>query len=138
MGNKKAYSKPILESEAFIPQEYVAACTGINVTWSINCNVPTGFGFIDNTPPYEEYNRGDEKLTSDGVIGCHTWHENVTLPAGEEPRANAMWQPQKRNWFIYENDGPAFPVFYWTDGEGQTHRHFATAEQSSWHKENHS
>lgn len=26
MGNKKVYSKPILESETFIPQTYIANC----------------------------------------------------------------------------------------------------------------
>lgn len=140
MKNKRVYIKPMLESETFIPQEYVAACTGMNVTWSIHCNVPTGFGFIDKTSPVGEYNRGDEKLTFDGVWGCQTWHENITLPEGEKPHANAMWQPQRKKgwWGGYVNDGKAFPVFYWKDGHGQEHRHFAIAEESSWHPENHS
>ena len=38
----KTYVKPMLQSETFVANEYIAAC------WKINCNVPTGYGFIDN------------------------------------------------------------------------------------------
>ena len=64
----------------------------------------------------------------------------MTLPEGQTPTANAMWQPQRSGWFGYENDGNAFPVFYWNDGGGygQTHRHFSIASEQGWHKENHS
>ena len=137
---KKAYVKPSMESEMFLPAEYIAACGDVNVTWSINCNVPTGFGFIDKNGS-KEYDRGDTKLTSDGVYGCHVWHEGVTLPEGQEPEANAMWQPQRWTLFGgYKDDGPAFPVFYWNDGGGssQTHNHFSIASEQGWHKENHS
>lgn len=138
---KKAYVKPSMESEMFLPAEYIAACGDVNVTWSINCNVPTGFGFIDNNGN-GHYDRGDTKLTSDGVYGCHVWHEGVTLPEGQKPEANAMWQPQRYEGGFwgghYENDGDAFSVFYWSDGYGQTHRHFSIASEGDWHKENHS
>ena len=30
MENKRAYIKPILESETFVPQNYIAACGDIN------------------------------------------------------------------------------------------------------------
>ncbi len=137
---KKAYVKPSMESETFVPAEYVAACGDVNVTWSINCNVPTGFGFIDKNGNGRYDWRTDEKLTTDGVYGCNEWHEGVTLPEGQTPTANAMWQPQRRGWFDYIDDGPAFPVFYWNDGGGssQTHRHFSIASEQGWHKENHS
>ena len=57
---KKAYVKPSMESEMFLPAEYIAACGDVNVTWSINCNVPTGFGFIDNNGN-GRYERRDTK-----------------------------------------------------------------------------
>lgn len=137
---KKAYVKPSMESEAFVPNTYVAACDGV-VTWRINCNVPTGFGFYDNNHD-GEYNSGDTKLTPDGSSGCGVWHENVVLPEGQTPAdgMNAMWQPQKWEGFIignYVDDGDAYPVFCWRDGSGKYDIHFTEGRKGNWEK-NHS
>lgn len=122
----RKYVKPRMESESFIANEYVAAC------WKIHCNVPRGFGFIDNNGN-DKYDRGDTKLTSDGVIGCNTWHSGVEGVPGDGPEANAMWQPQRYSWvFGYVNDGKAYDVYYWSDGYGQTHRHFSKVEDAQW------
>ena len=122
----RKYVKPRMESESFIANEYVAAC------WKIHCNVPRGFGFIDNNGN-DKYDRGDTKLTSDGVIGCNTWHSGVEGVPGDGPEANAMWQPQRDSWFFgYVNDGKAYDVYYWSDGYGQTHRHFSKVEDAQW------
>ena len=121
----KSYVKPMMESEVFAANEYIAAC------WRINCNVPTGFGFIDNNGN-DQYDRGDEKLTSDGVYGCGVWHTGVQGVPDDGPTANAMWQPQRRGWFGYTDDGPAYDVYYWSDGYGQTHRHFSKVSDAQW------
>ena len=92
---KKRWEEPEVEVQEFMPNEYVAAC------WKINCNVPTGFGFLDNNKN-GTYDRGDEKLTSDGVYGCGVWHTGVQ------------------------------GVFYWSDGYGQTHRHFSKVSDPQW------
>ena len=52
---------------------------------------------------------------------------------GDGPKANAMWQPQR--WTIfggYQDDGPAYDVYYWSDGYGQTHRHFSKVSDAEW------
>lgn len=38
MENKRAYIKPILESETFVPQNYIAACGDSGVTYYFQCN----------------------------------------------------------------------------------------------------
>lgn len=121
----KSYVKPMMESEVFAANEYIAAC------WRINCNVPTGFGFIDNNGN-DQYDRGDEKLTSDGVYGCGVWHTGVQGVPDDGPTANAMWQPQRPGWFGYQDDGPAYDVYYWSDVYGQTHRHFSKVSDAQW------
>ena len=122
---KRTYTRPIAYVEEFTPNEYVAAC------WKINCNVPTGFGFIDNNGN-DKYDRYDTKLTDDGVYGCGVWHTGVQGVPGDGPKANAMWQPQKWGWLDYRDDGPAYDVYYWSDGNGQTHRHFSKVSDAQW------
>lgn len=48
MENKKRYSKPILESETFIPQNYIAACGDTNKVYKFKCDAPTewGMGYV--------------------------------------------------------------------------------------------
>ena len=125
----KAYVKPMMDSEVFVANEYVAAC------WKINCNVPTGFGFIDNNGN-DKYDSGDEKLTNNGVYGCGVWHTGVQGVPGDGPKANAMWQPQRwEGGFMfgeYVNSGSAYDVYYWSDGYGQTHRHFSKVSDAEW------
>lgn len=38
MQNKRTYIKPILESETFVPQNYIAACGDINKVYKFTCN----------------------------------------------------------------------------------------------------
>lgn len=125
----KKYVKPMMNSELFMANEYVAAC------WKINCNVPTGFGFIDKNGN-NQYDRGDEKLTSDGVYGCGVWHKGIQGVPDDGPTANAKWQPQEYKGGIlgghFENSGSAYDVYYWSDGYGQTHRHFSKVSDAQW------
>ena len=124
---KAVYESPKMMVQPFVPDEYVAAC------WRINCNVPTGYGFIDNNGNDRYDGRIDEKLTSDGVYGCGVWHAGVEGVPDDGPVANAMWQPQQWHFFTgYENDGPAYDVYYWSDGQGQTHRHFSKVSDAEW------
>lgn len=39
---KKEYSKPMLKSEAFVPQSYVAACGDTNKVYKFTCDAPGG------------------------------------------------------------------------------------------------
>lgn len=42
MGNKKAYSKPILESETFVPQCYCNNCGAHGTVYKFTCDAPGG------------------------------------------------------------------------------------------------
>ena len=123
---KLEWNEPQVMVEGFKPNQYIAAC------WKINCNVPTGFGFIDNNENGQYDWRSDEKLTSDGVYGCGVWHTGVQGVPDDGPTANAMWQPQRKGLMGYRNDGPAYDVYYWSDGYGQTHRHFSKVSDAQW------
>lgn len=114
---KKEYVSPKMVCETFAADEYVAAC------WKINCNVPTGYGFIDNNGNGSYEFRVDEKLTPDGVRGCGTWHKGVEGVPDDGPVANAMWKP---------NRGSAYPVYYWRDGNGRYDIHFSKVSDAEW------
>ena len=59
---KKAYIKPVLESETFVPQSYVAACHDINKVYKFTCDA--GY-FFDGGNVWEE-NGKEEGLQMSG------------------------------------------------------------------------
>lgn len=122
---KKVYEKPMLTTEEFVPQSYVASCLGTN-TWLIRCNVPEGFGYLDKNSNGEYDRRYDTKIASGH--GCGIYH-TVELPANEAPKANAMWHP------IGWGAGDDFAVYYWEERvSGQQDHHFSVASKGDWHK----
>lgn len=125
---KKVYEKPMLTTEEFVPQSYVASCLGTN-TWLIMCNVPEGFGYLDKNSN-GEYDLRYDKYIARGH-GCGTYH-TVELSANEVPQANAMWQPTDYRGRPY---GSSFAVYYWEESvSGQQDHHFSVASKGEWHK----
>lgn len=122
---KRNYVKPILNSEAFVPQTYVAACGDESVTWSIKCNVPYGTGFIDNNNNNKYDYRTDTYLAQGS--GCGVYHKGVTLPKGETPQQNAKW---------VDSNGKVQGVFFWKTNNSNNGHHFSLVEEGDWHKEN--
>lgn len=126
---KKQYVTPRIYGEEFVANEYVAAC------WNIKCNVPTGFGYIEkNGKP--GYQHGDEMIVSDGNRGCGTEHVAKGIDAAG-PKANAMWQPQRKTVRGYENDGDPYEVFYFhaiVKEWNNTNHHFCTLDSVNWEK----
>lgn len=122
---KKKWEEPRIEVQKFIPNEYVAAC------WKINCNVPTGYGFVDNNNN-RKYDWGEEKLTPDGSYGCGKFHTGVQGVPDDGPTANAMWQPQEFGILAYHDKGAAYDVYYWRDGTGTYDVHFSKVEDAEW------
>lgn len=123
---KKQWISPRAEGERFIANEYVAAC------WKINCNVPTGFGFIDNNGN-GTYDNRDVRLTANGVSGCGEYHKGVSGVPGDGPVANAKWQPQRfsiRDGYV--NYGNAYDVYHWRDGNGELDIHFSKVSDAEW------
>lgn len=120
----KKYIRPMMSSEVFLANEYVAAC------WKIRCNVPYGIGFYDknNNNLYDE---GIDTFIAKGT-GCSAYHNGVESDNG--PVANAMWQPRKGGWFGYgeTNDGEAYPVFMFVTSNSNNGHHFSKVEDAEW------
>ena len=85
---KRAYVRPTMVGERFVANEYVAAC------WKIYCNVPNGYGYIDNDKN-GQFSSGDKLLTPryELLHGCHKWHTGVKGVPDDGPKENAMWHP---------------------------------------------
>lgn len=123
---KMRWEEPKIEVQMFMPNEYVAAC------WKINCNVPLGIGFYD-TNNNGKYDESDQKICrSNPRYGCGEWHKGVAGVPDDGPTANAMWQPVRDGLFGTYPVGDAYPVYYWSDGNGDSHKHFSKVEDAEW------
>lgn len=120
---KRVWTMPQAEVDKFEVNDNITAC------YVIDCNVGTGFGYIEqnDTPGYQN---GDVKLTNNGVHGCGDEHVGVYLDAA--PYENAMWQPQSYSWGRYVNDGDPYGVFYWSTGSGSNNQHFSKVSDAKW------
>lgn len=116
---RKEYVRPTMVGEKFVANEYVAAC------WKINCNVPYGFGFVDNNGN-GKYDERTDKYIARGS-GCNEVHVGVESDNG--PVANAMWQPTGT---FGGNRGDAYPVFWFQTGRGNNDQHFSKVEDAEW------
>lgn len=75
---KKAYIKPILESETFVPQNYIAACGDSGTVYKFKCDAGggiTGNVYLEtNGKPGLQTGRGGDRYLS-GYHACGTTHE---------------------------------------------------------------
>lgn len=76
---KKAYSKPMLKSEAFVPQSYVAACGDTNKVYKFTCDATGGIaGFVfqetNGKDGLQVFSGGDQRIAS-GYHACGITHE---------------------------------------------------------------
>lgn len=118
MENKKAYIKPILESETFIPQSYCKACES-GVTYWFECDAGSHIPGLNTV--YEESNgidglqtgkNGDE-VRSYSYHACNTRHEvrkNETFLKGYIVQHH-----------IFGGYDETFDVLIWTDHGTNTH-----------------
>ena len=125
----KKYMKPLMEGQMFVANEFVSAC------YSISCNVPYGFGYIEqnNEPGYQD---NEDKYIDGGADGCGTTHTAHGIDAAG-PSANAMWQPQKFDYYKwqYVNDGDPYAVFWWEQkSHGNSSNHFSKVSDAQWEK----
>lgn len=113
---KKLYNSPNLILETFAANNFARNCSNQTyITWAINCNVPLGYGWKD----YNGNGKCDMpvELITDYVTsywgiqpkkyqGCGEVHENIELPQGKTPQANAKWH----------TDSGDLDVFVWGSG----------------------
>lgn len=81
MLNKRMYIKPVLESETFVPQNYIAACGDLNKVYKFKCDAGGGrYGYVyletNGQPGLQTGWRGDRYLSD--YHACGTTHEAST------------------------------------------------------------
>lgn len=78
MENKRVYSKPILESETFVPQVHIAACGESGKTYKFTCDAGGGVSgsvYLEtNGTEGLQTGRGGDRYLS-GYHACGTTHE---------------------------------------------------------------
>lgn len=84
MEKKKTYVKPVMESETFVPQTYVAACGDHGVVYKFKCDAGNGvWGSVyqetNGTPGLQTGRRGDKRIALYGFLtgfhSCDIEHE---------------------------------------------------------------
>ena len=77
---KKAYSKPMLKSEAFVPQSYVAACGDTNKVYKFTCDAPGGplYYFPDKPASGAQPTVGSKGTRIGSYNPCGEYHEADT------------------------------------------------------------
>ena len=113
---KRNYVKPILNSDEFIPNEYVAACylvkcnvKSFNELWSETNGVP-GLQREDS----KDYSKDTKLLDGRSLSGCQKWHKGVT----QDPVLNG---------YICDYDGTdQANVFWWEENLGSSYDYHAS------------
>lgn len=82
MKNKRAYIKPALESEIFVPQNYIAACGDLNKVYKFKCDAGDGksgdvYLETNGKPGLQTGWRGGDQYLS-GYHACGSTHEAKT------------------------------------------------------------
>ena len=107
----KNYVKPMMESEAFVANEYIPAC------YRIKCTTPqrnrTFYYLYDDSNDNGKWDSGDKLLYSNlwGFSGCNKWHDGVIQD-----------NPPEENGFVTRGTNPkrytAYAVFWWKENLG--------------------
>jgi len=81
MLNKRMYIKPVLESETFVPQNYIATCGDLNKVYKFKCDAGGGVSgsvYLEtNGKEGLQTGRGGDRYLS-GYHACGTTHEAKT------------------------------------------------------------
>lgn len=120
---RREYVKPVMQSEEFVANEYVAAC------WTIHCNVPYGTGYLETNGQADLQtgkNNPDRKLV-ENAWGCNEKHEAHGIDAAG-PSANAYWVTGSGK------NKEVMNVFYFhaKGHKGDSNHHFCTMNSVNW------
>ena len=111
---KKAYVKPSMESEAFIPNAYCSQCGDHGVVYNFECNAGSRWKdynvYLADGTPYATSGRDHG--------GCSIDYDSYH-PCGETHEANSdsgflQGYMYEQNWWG-DNTGPRINVIIWTD-----------------------
>ena len=116
---KKAYVKPSMESEAFIPNAYCSQCGDHGVVYNFECNAGSRWNsynvFFDDGTPYASSDGNDEwSAPFSGYHPCHATHE---ADSDSGFRDGYMYLQNRRG----NNTGERIDVIIWTDNGTNVH-----------------
>lgn len=124
---KKAYVKPAMESETFVPNTYVAACGDTNNEYIFQCDA---IGGITGTVFYDDGNGQFNPFSGDKFMGSgyHACGESHVTQDGDE---------FIRGWYVTGWDGITggdfiTPVIIWRGVEGNNIHCTTNLDQDSW------
>ena len=114
---KRKYVKPLLNSETFVTDKYVAAC------YLVNCNVDSFYELWDEsngeTGLQRTGNNTDTQLLIAGgyynsLKGCDKWHKGVTI------------DPEYNGYICGRNGNNVERVFWWKENLGSAYDYHAS------------
>lgn len=120
MENKRVYIKPVLESETFVPQNYIAACGDTEYgNYLFECNAGSRKNsynvFFNNGTPYASSNNNDEWYAP--FTGYHPCHEKHEAATNSEFIDGYMYKQDRWG----DNTGTRINVIIWTDNRTNVH-----------------
>lgn len=138
MENKRAYIKPILESETFVPQNYIAACGDLNKVYKFKCDAGGGksgsvYLETNGTSGLQTGWGGDRYLS--GYHACGTTHEAKSTDAflnGYYVTTDKVWVPG--GWFggHWEEKKVTTPVIVWRGPHNDNTHCTENLDMDSW------
>lgn len=113
MEKKRAYVKPSLESEAFVPNTYVAACGDHGTVYYFECNAGGRRNsynvYFDDGTPYASSNGNEEWYAQ--FTGYHPCYETHEANSDSGFRDGYMYLQDRRG----NNSGSPIDVVIWTE-----------------------
>lgn len=141
MLNKRMYIKPVLESETFVPQNYIAACGDLNKVYKFKCDAGGGksgsvYLETNGTSGLQTGWGGDRYLS--GYHACGTTHEAKSTDAflnGYYVTTDKVWVPG--GWFggHWEEKEVTTPVIVWRGPKGDNTHCTENLDMDSWETE---
>lgn len=141
MLNKRMYIKPVLESETFVPQNYIAACGDLNKVYKFKCDAGGGksgsvYLETNGTSGLQTGWGGDRYLS--GYHACGTTHEAKSTDAflnGYYVTTDKVWVPG--GWFggHWEEKEVTTPVIVRRGPKGDNTHCTENLDMDSWETE---
>ena len=123
---KKAYVKPVMESETFVPQNYVAACGDMNRVYKFECNAPTewGSGYVIQETD------GREGVSISEFFGSSLGFYHPCGQTHDAPTTDAFI----KGYYVHDIESlfNATPVIIWRGESGNNVHCTTNLDMSSW------
>lgn len=133
MENKRAYIKPILESETFVPQNYIAACGDLNKVYKFKCDAGDGKSgdvYLEtNGKPGLQTGWGGDRYLS-GYHACGTTHEAKTT----DDFLDGYYVTERYvgNWPFGHTETVTTPVIIWRGPNNDNTHCTGNLDMDSW------